>query len=117
VLCYSSTSSERAQETLDVLLAELVRLAAGIEPHELDRLKARIKSGLIMQQESSSARSSSMIRDWYLLGRVRPLDEIAAAVDALSADSINAYLKQNPPRDFTVVTLGSQPLEVRSAVS
>jgi predicted Zn-dependent peptidase len=116
VLCYSGTSAERAQETLDVLLAELVRLAEGIEPHELDRLKARIKSGLIMQQESSSARSSSMARDWYLLGRVRPLDEIEREVDALSAASINAYLKKNPPRDFTIVTLGPKPLEVRSAV-
>lgn len=117
VLGYSSTSAERAQETLDVLLGEFVRLADGIEPHELDRLKARIKSGLIMQQESSSARSSSMARDWYLLDRVRTLDEVAAAVDALTAESINAYLKRNPPRDFTVVTLGPKPLEVRSAVS
>ncbi len=117
VLCYSSTSAERAQETLDVLLGELVRLAAGIESHELDRLKARIKSGLIMQQESSMSRSSSIARDWYLLDRVRTMDEIESAVDALSADSINAYLKRNPPRDFTVVTLGPQPLEVRGAVS
>jgi predicted Zn-dependent peptidase len=117
VLCYSSTSVERAQETLDVLLGELVRLAAGVEPHELNRLKARIKSGLIMQQESSTARSSSMARDWYLLGRVRTLDEVAAAVDALSADTINAYLKRNPPRDFTVVTLGPKSLEVRGGVS
>jgi predicted Zn-dependent peptidase len=115
VLGYSSTSAERAQETLDVLLGEFVRLAEGVEPHELDRLKARIKSGLIMQQESCASRSSAMARDWYLLDRVRTLDEVAAAVDALSADSINAYLKQNPPGDFTVVTLGQQPLEVRSS--
>ena len=117
VLCYSGTTAERAQETLDVILAELVRLAEGIEPQELARLKARIKSGLIMQQESSSARSSAMARDWYLLGRVRTLDEVASSVDALSAASINAYLKRNPPRDFTVVTLGPRPLEVRLGVS
>jgi predicted Zn-dependent peptidase len=117
VLCYSSTSAERAQETLDVLIGELVRLAQGVEPHELDRLKARIKSGLIMQQESSMSRSSSIARDWYLLDRVRTMDEIEAQVDALSADSINAYLKQNPPRDFTVVTLGPKSLEVPGAVS
>lgn len=117
VLCYSGTTAERAQETLDVLLRELVRLADGVEPHELNRLKARIKSGLIMQQESSTARSSSMARDWFLLGRVRTLDETAAAVDGLSAESINAYLQRNPPRDFTVVTLGPKPLEVRGGVS
>ena len=57
VLCYAGTSAERAQETLDVTLGELVRLAEGIEADELARLKARIKSSLIMQQESSSSRS------------------------------------------------------------
>lgn len=114
VLCYSGTTAERAQETLDVMLGELKRLALGIEQHELERLKARIKSGLIMQQESSSSRSSSMARDWYLLGRVRTLDEVSTLVDKLSAESINAYLKQHPPGDFTIVTLGQKTLEVPS---
>ncbi len=66
------------------MLAELIRLAEGIEPDELDRLKARIKSGLIMQQESSSSRSSSIARDWFHLGRVRTLDEVGGLVDALT---------------------------------
>lgn len=117
VLCYAGTSAERAQETLDVMLGELVRLAQGVHEDELMRLKARIKSGLIMQQESSSARSSAVARDWYHLGRVRTLDEISRIVDELSCQSINAYLAQHPPGDFTVVTLGPQPLEVRLGVS
>jgi predicted Zn-dependent peptidase len=117
VLCYAGTSAERAQETLDVTLGELVRLARGIEPGELARLKARIKSGLIMQQESSSARSGSIARDWYHLGRARTLEEVGALVDALSCESINAFLAANPPRDFTVVTLGPSPLEVPVGIS
>ncbi len=112
VFCYSGTSAERAQETLDVMLSELRRLAQGIEPAELQRLKARIKSGLIMQQESSSSRSSSIARDWYFLGRVRTLDETGALVDALTCDVINRYLQEHPPGDFSVVTLGPQALEV-----
>ena len=89
-----------------------MRLGEGIEQAELDRLKARIKSGLIMQQESTSARSGAIARDWYHLGRVRTLDEVGREIDALTADSINAYLDEHPPRDFTFVTLGPQPLEV-----
>ena len=112
VLCYAGTSAERAQETLDVTLSELRRLADGILPDELDRLKARIKSALIMQQESSSARSGAVARDWYHLGRVRTLDEISSLIDALSCESINGYLADHPPRDFTIVTLGQSPLEV-----
>lgn len=112
VLCYAGTTAERAQETLDVTLGELQRLRKGIETGELDRLKARIKSSLIMQQESSSSRSGAIARDWYHLGRVRTLDEISAIVDGLSVGSINAYLAEHPPRDFIVVTLGQQPLKV-----
>lgn len=117
VLCYAGTTPERAQETLDVTHAELVRLGAGIDSGELDRLKARIKSGLIMQQESSSARSGAIAREWYHLGRARPLDEIGELVDALSAESINEFLAKHPPRDFTVVTMGPEPLEIPGEVS
>jgi predicted Zn-dependent peptidase len=112
VLCYAGTSADRAQETLDVTLGELRRLSAGIQQNELDRLKARIKSALIMQGESSSARAGSIARDWYHLGRARTLDEVGGLVDGLSAEAINAYLAANPPGDFTVVTLGPRPLEV-----
>lgn len=112
VFCYAGTTAERAQETLDVTLAELVRLGQGIEEQELDRLKARIKSALVMQQESSSARSGAIVRDWYLLGRVRPMDEVCRIVDGLNARSINAYLAEHPPQDFTIVTVGPEPLEV-----
>jgi predicted Zn-dependent peptidase len=112
VLCYAGTTAERAQETLDVTLGELKRLAAGIEPNELSRLKARVKSSLVMQQESSSSRSSSIARDWYHLGRVRTLDEIGQLVDALTCDSINNYLSAHPPSDFTIVTLGPRQLAI-----
>lgn len=117
VLSYAGTSAERAQETLEVMLAELARLSEGVEQTELDRLKARIKSSLIMQQESSAARSSSIARDWYHLDRVRTLEEVGQLVDDLNCKQINAYLKDNPPGDFTIVTLGPQPLEVPFAVS
>lgn len=112
VFCYAGTSADRAQETLDVILGELGRLAEGIRENELDRLKARIKSSLIMQQESSAARSSAIARDWYHLGRARTLDELERLIDQLTSGSINAYLAEHPPGDFTLVTLGSRGLEV-----
>ena len=113
VLCYAGTTADRAQKTLDVMLEELKRLPQGIEAGELNRLKARIKSSLIMQQESSSARSGSIARDWYHLGRVRTLSEISEIVDRLSCESINRYLAEHPPQDFIVVTLGQEPLSVQ----
>jgi len=112
VFCYAGTSVERSQETLDVMVGELVRLGKGIEPHELTRLKARIKSALIMQQESSSARSAAITRDWYHLGRVQSLEEINQRIEGLNCENINAYLAEHPPASFTFVTLGPSELEV-----
>lgn len=110
VICYAGTTNERAQETLDVTLTELKRLQEGIEPGEVERVQAGLKSSLIMQEESTSARAGSLASDWYLLGRVRSFDEIEAAINNLSPDSIVRHLRQHPPRDFTIVTLGPKPL-------
>ena len=116
ILCYAATSTERAQETLDVMLAELVRLSDGIDESELGRLKARVKSALIMQQESSAARSGVIAGDWYHLGRVRTKEEITEVIDALTVESVNQYLAKNRPSNFTVVTLGAEPLEVNESL-
>jgi predicted Zn-dependent peptidase len=117
VVCYAGTTTERAQETLDVLIEELERLANGIEEDELQRLKARIKSILIMQQESSTSRSAAIAADWYFLNRVRSLDEIGHIIDGLTCASINRHLAENPPGQYTVVTLGDRELEAPLAVS
>jgi predicted Zn-dependent peptidase len=112
VLCYAGTSADRAQETLDVTLAEIRRLSSGgIELEELQTMRAGLKSSLIMQQESTMSRSASLAGDWYYLRRVRSLDEIAAALDALSVESINAYLASQDFSDLTILTLGPAPLK------
>jgi predicted Zn-dependent peptidase len=112
VLCYAGTTNERAQETLDVTLAELKRLGAGIAEDELARSKAMAKSSLIMQQESTSSRSSSIAGDWYHLRRVRTLDEIRDTINALTVDKVLAYVHAHPARDFTIVTIGPEALKV-----
>jgi len=75
-------------------------------------VQAGLKSALIMQDESTSARAGALASDWYYLGRVRTLDEIQASIDALTPKSILEHLERYPARDFTVVTLGKSPLNV-----
>jgi predicted Zn-dependent peptidase len=113
VLCYAGTTNERAQETLDVTLAELHRLTAGVSDEEVERVRAGLKSSVIMQEESTSARAGALASDWYYLGRVRPMEEIQQAIDALSPRTILQHVKKHPPRDFTIVTLGPKPLKLR----
>jgi predicted Zn-dependent peptidase len=112
ILAYAGTTAERAQETLDVMLAELKALYRGITSDEIDRLKGRIKRALIIQQESSPSRAGSIALDWYYLNRIRTMTELSGIIDSLTADSINAYLEANPPREFSVVTIGREQLAV-----
>ncbi|GAB4155097.1 MAG: pitrilysin family protein [Planctomycetaceae bacterium] len=112
VLCYAGSISQRAQETLEVTLRELKRLSEGVEEEELNRCKARAKSSLIMQQESTIARSSAIARDWYHLGRVNTLDEVSEKIDSLSVEAVNNYVASHPANDFTILTIGPDALEV-----
>ena len=113
VLCYAGTSADRAQETLDVTLAEIRRLGReGIESEELETMRAGLKSSLIMQQESSMSRSGSLASDWFYLGRVRSLDEISAALDALTPEAVAEYAAGQDLDAMTILTLGPKALEM-----
>jgi predicted Zn-dependent peptidase len=112
ILAYAGTTAERAQETLDVMLAELRGLYDGVTNDEIDRLKGRIKRALIIQQESSPSRAGSIALDWYYLARVRTMAELSQIIDDLSSNTINAYLAANRPRQFTITTVGRDKLQV-----
>jgi predicted Zn-dependent peptidase len=112
VIAYAGTTTKRAQETLDVTLRELKRLREGIEEDEVERVRAGLKSSLIMQEESTSSRAGSLASDWYYLGRVRSTEEIQAAIDGLTPPTILAHLERHPAKDFTIVTLGAEALKV-----
>lgn len=112
VLCYAGTSNDRAQQTLEVLIDELLRLRQGITDEELSRSKALAKSALVMQQESTSARAGAIARDWYHLGRVLLLDDVQQRIEALTPDDVLTYVQNHPPVDRTVVTIGPAPLAV-----
>ena len=110
VLCYAGTTAMRAQETLDVLLKELVRLGDGIEESELAICKARAKSSLIMAQESTSGRASTLARNWFFRGRVVTLDEVRQKIEALTIKSVIEFVQSHPAKDFTILTIGPAPL-------
>jgi predicted Zn-dependent peptidase len=114
ILAYAGTTPERCQETVDVLVGELRRVAEGVTDEELARARTGLLSALIMQGESTRARAGALGRDQYLLSRVRSLSEIRRAVEQVTTESIWLYLRDHPPADFTVVTLGPRDLEVTS---
>lgn len=111
VFVYAGTSSDRAQETLEVTVAEILKLSAGISEDELQRCRARAKSSLIMQQESTGSRASSLARDMYHLGRVVSLDEINDRINQLTPRQVCQFAEEFAPQAMVLVSIGPKPLD------
>jgi len=110
VFCYAGTTPERAQETLDVTLHEIEHMIDDLDPGELERWKVRIQSSLIMEQESSASRASSLASDQYQLGRAMSTEELESIIESLTLEEVQEYWVKHTPRDYRIVTLGPQPL-------
>ena len=109
-LAYAGTTPQRADETLEVTLGELRRMSEGVSQDELDRARIKTLTSLVMQEESSRSRAAALARDFWILGRVRPLDEITEKINAVTPDSIGEFYQSCPVGEPSVVTLGAQEL-------
>ncbi len=117
-IAYSGTTPERAQDTFDVLLAELDKIngkpseGGGVSESEFERAIIGMKSRTVMSGESTNARASALAGDYHKLGRPRSLDEITRQIDAVTLDAVNGYLEGRRLGDITIVSLGPGELQM-----
>lgn len=114
VSAYVGTTPERAQESLDVLVAELNRVHTGdgrVGAEEFTRAVTGMKSRLIFSGESTGGRAGALAVDYHRLGRARSLGEMAAEIDAVTLDQVNAYLARRSLGRMTIQTLGPRALK------
>ncbi|MFG0285321.1 MAG: M16 family metallopeptidase [Phycisphaerales bacterium JB039] len=110
---YVGTTPERAQQSLDVVLAELRRIwdpAGAVTAEELARARAGLLSRLVFSGESTGARAAGLASDLRRLGRARALEEIADRIRAVTLEELNAYLARRLDGVLTIQTLGPAPL-------
>ena len=113
VSSYVGTTPERAQEALDVLHAELVRIGSpegAITPDEFERAVTGLKSRVVFSGESTGARAGTLGSDVLRLGRPRSLEELTNAIDEVTLDRLNAYAASRDLGRLTIQTLGPEPL-------
>jgi predicted Zn-dependent peptidase len=112
ILGYAGTTAARAQETLDLFLLELARVGEGVEEDEVKRVQVGLETSLLMQEDSSGARSNSLASDVYNLGRVRPIEELREGIASITRKKIADYARRNPPQPLTVATIGPAKLKI-----
>ena len=113
VVCKCSTTAESAQQSVDVIIDELDRLRSEpITQSELERVKIRMKSLLVMQGESTARRAAAMAADWRDFERIIPLHENLEKVNSLTTESIEDYFANRVNMKFRMATSGPEPLSI-----
>jgi len=110
VLGYAGTTTARAQETLDVMREQFDLMKQGVTRDEFDRAQVGLRSRLVMQGESTSARAAAIAGDQFTLGRPRSLEERTEEIARVSLEQLNQWLADNPAPQPTIYTIGSAEL-------
>ena len=104
---YAGTSPSRSAEVLDLVIAELDRMAdSGVTPEELASAKGHMRGSLALGLEDSGARMSRLGHAQLVHGRVRSLDEVERRINKLSLEEVNASARRWLSGPRTVVSIG-----------
>ncbi len=103
---YIGTSAEHVQEVIETTLTQLEDLRRnGLRDEEFARVKNQLKGNLLLGLETSDSRMHRIARDELLFGRSISLDEVAAQIDAATADEILEAAGHIARRDSMAVTI------------
>ncbi len=103
---YAGTGESEAAELIPVTLEELEKVQRAVSEAELNRARAQLKAGLLMSLEFTGSRCEQLARQWQVFGRIIPVSETVAKINAVTVDDIRAagakIFRQKP----TLATIG-----------
>ncbi len=106
-LCvFAGTSSSRAVQVVDLVMAEFSRLKNELMPEdELRRAKDQLKGNLLLSLESSMSRMSNLARQQMYFNYFFDQDEILKRVEAVTAEQVRAKANELFKPELVAVTL------------
>lgn len=91
---YAGTGEDEAGAISGLVAAEMEALALNASEEEVARAKAQLRSGLLMGLERPSARAEQIAAHLLAYGRVVPLSEIRAKLEATDASAVRRIGEQ-----------------------
>lgn len=85
---YAASTPEHAEELLDVASHVIMSVTSMVTDEEVKRAKAQLKSSLVMNLESASARADQIARQFLAFGKVPEISELMAKIDAVSGEQV-----------------------------
>ncbi|HXE71042.1 MAG TPA: pitrilysin family protein [Candidatus Nitrosotenuis sp.] len=105
---YAGTSAEKLEEVLALIRKILVEVRGqGLTDAELRRAREHLKGSMALALESTSSRMTRLARSETYHGRVIPLEELIARIDAVThADVMELAETMLDPARYTLTVLG-----------
>lgn len=97
---YSGTSDDKANELINVVCDELLKLTHNIKEEEIVRAKAQVRAGLLMSQESSVSRAEKLVGNYAAYGRYIPTQEVIEKIDAIDLKNLQDFTKRLLAKNF-----------------
>lgn len=102
----AGTTPERAHETMEVMLAELARLAKDLTQDEMDRARTIVVNKTTMGRERTGRFCDNAAWDLFHHGEVRQPDERIDAIGRVKLDEVKQYVAELDMTKKSVVTVG-----------
>jgi len=105
---YAGTTPKQGHECLQVIVDELRKLEQdGITADELARAKVQLKSEHVMRGEGSAARMAALAHSWWYERKLRTIQEVKEAIDAVTEEQVLGVLRRfSPLNPLTVAAIG-----------
>lgn len=92
---YAGTTCEELKKLMPVLIDEIKKIQNDlVDEKELKRAKSQIKAGTLMSLESSSVSAEMIARHSLMFGRIIPVEEIVAKIEAITPEIIRQTAQQ-----------------------
>lgn len=103
---YAGTGEKECAELVPVTLEELKKVQKSVGKDELARACAQLKASLLMSLESTGSRCEQIARQLQLFGRLIPVAETVARVEAVTTDDIRRVATRIFTQKPTLAALG-----------
>jgi predicted Zn-dependent peptidase len=104
---YAGTSADKANEMTEVVAGEMRAMAESVDEDEVVRAKAQLRAGLLMALESPTARCEQIAGQLWAYGRLVPLKDVIARLDAVDREAVRRFAGQVASRrTLTLAALG-----------
>lgn len=101
-----TTDPERTAQALEIAHKELAKVRDDLNDDEVERAKNKIASSLVLSGEVPVGRMRSIGSQWIYNKRYRSLEMDTATLNAVTAGSLRALMREYTFDPMTIVTLG-----------